>query len=203
MIPAAIATYLRDRYPGCVYRVHPTAETGAALAAAELSAVGGVACPRVAKVVVLSLGGELVMAVVSALARVDPRPLEELMGSAAALAGEAELAARFRPCEPGAAAPIALFGVPIFADDSLLRDPAILFPAGTHVDAVVIETGEWAWRERVLPVTHLGRGPVERRWRVGAPLTDWTPRPGPEPHTWRAPAAPDLAGRTAQARSVS
>lgn len=198
MIPALIAAYLRDRYPGCVYRLHPAAE-----GAADLAAFEGMAGPRVAKVVVLTLGDGLAMAVVAALDRVDVRPVEELTGTAAGLAGEEHVADRFRPCEPGAEVPIALFRVPIFADDRLLTSASILLPAGTAVDAAVVETSEWIWRERIQPVTHLGRA-GRRRWRVEPSPGGWTPRPEPGAPPWRERSVPwHLVRGAAPARSGS
>jgi Ala-tRNA(Pro) deacylase len=198
MIPAVIAAYLRDRYPGCVYRLHPAAQ-----GAADLAAFDGIAGPRVAKVVVLRLGDRLAMAVVALLDRVDLRPVEELTGTAAALAGDDEVADRFRPCEPGAAVPIALFRVPILADDRLLRSGAILFPAGTAVDAAVLDTSEWRWRERIQPVTQLGRA-GRRRWRVEPSPGAWAHRPELETQPWReGAAAPDVVSGPVPARSGS
>jgi Ala-tRNA(Pro) deacylase len=145
-----------------VYRVHVPAETAVDLAAAE-----HVTGFRVAKVVILRMGGDLAMAVVPATDRVNLRPLEESTGTHPTLASEAELATRFQPCAPGAAAPLALFGAAIYVDDRLLHQPTILFAAGTHDDAAELETSAWAWSERVSPITNLGRR-IGRRWRVRA-----------------------------------
>lgn len=152
MIPAIIERHLRERYGSFEHHVHRSAATAQELAAAEhLSGY------RVAKVVVLDIGGELAMAVVAAPDRVNVAPLEEATGCAAELVAEPEFSPRFAPCETGAEPPLTIFGVPIFVDDKLLRERKIAMPAGTHEDAVVIDTSEWLWHEHVQPITNLGR----------------------------------------------
>ena len=152
MIPAVIEAHLRDRYGDCERHGHPVAATAQDLAAAEH--VSGF---RVAKLIVLRLDGDLAIAVVAAPDRLNVAPLEEATGLRAELVSEAELAERFRPCEPGAEPPFALFGVPIYVDDKLLRERTIVVPAGTHEDAAVLETTQWRWCERVRPIMNLGR----------------------------------------------
>lgn len=152
MIPAIVEAYLRTRYPTYVHHVHASAFTARDLAAAE-----HVSGYRVAKLVVLKLSGELAIAVVAATDRVNVRPLEEARGARAELVPEEEFLERFRPCDPGAEPPLALFGIPIYVDDKLIRERTILVPAGTHEDAAVLETSEWVWCERVWPITNLGR----------------------------------------------
>ncbi len=152
MIPAAVEAHLRRRYASYQHHVHPAARSAQALAAAE-HASGH----RVAKVVVLRLDGELAIAVVAATDRVDVRPLEEATGARAELARERDFAHRFLPCELGAEPPLALFGVPIYVDDKLIRERTLVFPAGSHVDSAVLDTGEWAWCERVRAIANLGR----------------------------------------------
>jgi Ala-tRNA(Pro) deacylase len=152
MMPDIIERHLRERYRGFEHHVHRSASTARDLASAEHQSGH-----RVAKVVVLHIGGELAMAVVAATDRVNIAPLEEATGSEADLVPEAEFAPRFVPCETGAEPPLAIFGVPIFVDDKLMREQRIVMPAGTHEDAVIVETGEWLWQEHVQPITNLGR----------------------------------------------
>ena len=152
MIPETIERHLRSRYRGFEHHVHRSAMTAQQLAAAEH--LDG---HEVAKVVVLDLDGELAMAVVAATDRVNVAPLEEATGCVAELVPEAELAAQFAPCATGAVPPLAIFGVPIYADDALMREQRIAMPAGTHEDAVVVDTSEWLWEEYVQPITNLGR----------------------------------------------
>lgn len=160
MVPPLIVEYLRDRYAEGSYRVRSVTEA-AGSAPADLTL-------RVAKVVVFDLGGEPAMAVVAASDRVNLRPIEESTGLPAQPVSGGALADRLRPCEPGAAAPLGLFGMPIYADAVLLRALRIVVPAGTHQDAAEVVTAAWTWSERVRPITNLGRR-ARRRWRVGEP----------------------------------
>ena len=72
------------------------------------------------------------------------------------LVGENEFAPRFTPCERGAEPPLALFGLPIFMDLKLEQERTLLMPAGTHEDAVLLDTREWMACERAQPVFNLG-----------------------------------------------
>ena len=151
MIPAIVETDLRQRYRSYEHHVHASASTAQALAAAEHAAGS-----RVAKLVVLQIDGELAIAVIAATDRLNVQPLEEATGARVRLAREREFAERFRPCELGAEPPLAMFGLPIWVDDKLLREETIVIPAGTHEDAAVVATGEWMWCERVRPLANLG-----------------------------------------------
>ena len=167
MIPTVVESDLRQRYRSYEHHVHASASTAQALAAAE-----HVSGSRVAKLVVLELDGELAIAVIAATDRLDPRPLVEATGARVRLAREREFADRFLPCELGAEPPLAMFGVPIYVDDKLLREPTIVIPAGTHEDAAVVATGEWMWCERARPLANLGRRPAtsfEERLHAPAP----------------------------------
>ncbi len=152
MIPARIEAHLRERYRAYEHHTHPAAATAQDLAAAEHVSGG-----QVAKPVVLRLGGELALAVVAATDRVNLSVLEEATGSRAELVPEAEFCERFTPCDAGAEPPLAIFGVRIFVDHALVRERKIVMAAGTHEDAVILETGEWLWCERAQPIVNLGR----------------------------------------------
>lgn len=151
MIPDLIAEHLREHYGPFIHRTHPTAETARDLAAAE-----HVTGRRVAKTVLLRLGDDLAFAVVAASDRVNLSVLEEATGLAAELVAEQELQTLFTPCDTGAEPALALFGLPIFVDHALAREPWILMAAGTHQDAVVLRTSEWLWSEKVQPIVNLG-----------------------------------------------
>lgn len=151
MIPAVIEAHLRERYPGYEHRTHATAETARQLAAAE-----HVSGDRVAKAVVVRLDGKLAIAVVAATHRVNLAVLEEATASRAELVPEADFTERFRPCDAGAEPPLALFGAPVFADSQLLREETIVMAAGTHEDAVVLDTCDWIQCEKVQPIANLG-----------------------------------------------
>lgn len=151
MIPTVVESHLRQHHPRFELHHHSVAET-----AQELAAVEHVAGRRVAKPVVVKLDGELAIAVVAATDRVSLSAIEEATAARAELAGERELAERFAPCEAGAEPPLAMFGVPILVDDRLLHEPTLIMPAGTHEDAIVLDTHEWAACERVQPIANLG-----------------------------------------------
>ncbi|HUL60811.1 MAG TPA: YbaK/EbsC family protein [Anaeromyxobacteraceae bacterium] len=152
MIPALVEAVLQTRYPGFEHRAHATAVTAQGLAAAT-----HVSGRRVAKVVALRVDGELALAVIAATDRLNLAPLEEAIGARAELASEPEFSGRFWPCDAGAAPPLSMFGAPIFVDHKLMREQTLLMPAGTHEDAVALDTGAWAWGEHVQPIVGLGR----------------------------------------------
>jgi Ala-tRNA(Pro) deacylase len=160
MIPALVEAHLRERHPAFAHHVHATTETARGLAAAE-HANG----ERVAKSVVLRADGRLAIAVVAANERVDLDVLQQVIWSEVELVPEREFSERFRPCEVGAEPPLAMFGLPIFVDEKLMRQPTIVMPGGTHEDAVVLDTSEWARCEEVRVIANLGRrAMVEATW---------------------------------------
>jgi Ala-tRNA(Pro) deacylase len=152
MIPQKVEAHLRDRYRAYEHHRHASAATAQDLAEAE-----HVSGYKVAKPVVLRLGGEVMIAVVAATDRVNLAQLEEATGAEAVLVPEAEFSGFFRPCESGAEPPLAIFGVPIFVDDKLMHEPRIVMWAGTHEDSIVLDTAEWLSCEQVQPITNLGR----------------------------------------------
>ena len=167
MIPAIVESHLRARYHAYEHHVHTSAATAQQLAAAEHTSGA-----RVAKLIVVKLDGELALAVIAATDRLNLHPLAEATGVRPKLAREEEFQERFSPCEIGAEPPLAMFGVPIWVDDKLMREDTIVIPAGTHEDAAVVQTSEWLWCERVRPLTDLGRrAPTsfEERLHVDAP----------------------------------
>jgi Ala-tRNA(Pro) deacylase len=152
MIPERVDQYLKQHHPASEHRAHPRAIPAQRLAAAEH--VSGM---RVAKTVVVSLDGELVLAVVAADRKVDLGALALATGAISAdLAPEGEFAPRFEPCEAGAEPPLGLFGLPIYVDAELAREPWLVMRGGTHEDAIRMPTDEWMDVERVQPVKGLG-----------------------------------------------
>lgn len=68
----------------------------------------------------------------------------ELRADEVDLTDESALAQICRDCELGAEPPIGkLFGVPTVMDDSLRRQPEVMFQAGTHEDAVVMTLDDY------------------------------------------------------------
>jgi Ala-tRNA(Pro) deacylase len=72
------------------------------------------------------------------------------------LVPEAEFEDRFSPCEVGAEPPLGLFGLPIYVDASLARMPKLVMRAGTHEDAIEVDTDEWMRAEHAVPIERLG-----------------------------------------------
>jgi Ala-tRNA(Pro) deacylase len=151
MIPSMIKAHLRLKHQGFEHHVHPSVMT-----AQELAATEHMAGRHVAKPVVVRMAGNLALAVVAAPERLNLAALEEATGQRVELVGEDEFAPRFEPCERGAEPPLALFGVPIFMDAKLENERTLLLPAGTHEDAVLLDTHEWMACEKVQPVVNLG-----------------------------------------------
>ncbi|HYG67840.1 MAG TPA: YbaK/EbsC family protein [Anaeromyxobacteraceae bacterium] len=151
MIPAPIESHLRQCHRGYEHHAHRSAATAQELAASE-----HVSGHRVAKPVVVSLDGWLALAVVSAADRVDLETLRLATGADVALVPEDEFAGRFLPCAPGAEPPLAMFGAPIFVDAKLTGEAKLVMQAGTHEDAVIVDTEEWMDCERAQPIAELG-----------------------------------------------
>jgi len=72
------------------------------------------------------------------------------------LAPENSFTDRFVPCEPGAEPPLGLFGMPIYVDAQLALEPRILMRAGTHEDAIELQTDDWLLSEHARIVEGLG-----------------------------------------------
>lgn len=151
MIPTMIESHLRTHHRGFEHHVHASAMTAQDLAAAD-----HVTGYRVAKPVVVKLGGQLALAVVSAAEQVALGVLEEATGAEVELVPEGEFAARFMPCETGAEPALGIFGLPIFADEKFLHEDKVVMQAGTHEDSVVLDTQHWIVCERIQPVANLG-----------------------------------------------
>ncbi len=151
MISDRIEQYLKDRHPACEHTAHSRVVPAQRVAAAE-----HVAGARVAKTVVVSLDGEEVIAVVAADRKVDLSALAQATGAEVAeLVPEEEFAPLFQPCEAGAEPPLGLFGMRIYVDAALAREPWIIMRAGTHEDAVRMRTAEWLDEEDVRVVDRL------------------------------------------------
>ena len=152
MIPAPIQEYLKEHPIWFEEKPHRRA-----VAAQRLAATEHISGKQVAKVVIVRADGELAMAVISASQHLDAERLRQVMGARnLMLAPEDTYVGTFRPCEPGAEPPLALFGLPIFVDARLALEPRILMRAGTHEDAVEIYTDDWLLSERVRIVDGLG-----------------------------------------------
>jgi Ala-tRNA(Pro) deacylase len=153
MIPETIDRYLKDHHLAYEHTVHSRAVAAQRLAAAE-----HVTGDRIAKPVVVSVDGVLALAVVSATEKVDVEALRRATGATRVdLVPESAFEGRFAPCEVGAEPPLGVFGLPMYVDANLAREPWIVMRGGTHEDAIRIETSEWLRSESVTPVERLGR----------------------------------------------
>jgi Ala-tRNA(Pro) deacylase len=152
MIPERIERYLEDRHVPFVHTTHVRAVAAQRFAAAE-----HVPGDRIAKPVVVRVDGELAFAVVSASQKVDVEELARALGARRVeLVPEAEFEDRFSPCEVGAEPPLGLFGLPIYVDASLARMPKLVMRAGTHEDAIEVDTAEWMRSDHATPIERLG-----------------------------------------------
>jgi Ala-tRNA(Pro) deacylase len=106
---------------------------------------------ELAKTVMVMVDGRLAMAVVPASCRLDLFRLKKYLGADTVdLASEAEFRDRFPDCETGAMPPFGnLYGMDVFADESLALDKEIAFNAGTHRELVRMSFADF--RELVRP----------------------------------------------------
>jgi len=89
---------------------------------------------ELAKTVIVNMDGKLAMVVVPASRKVDLEMLKAVTGAKSAdLASERTFRDRFPDCETGAMPPFGhLYGMRVFADETLAEDREIAFNAGTH-----------------------------------------------------------------------
>lgn len=133
MALATLMEYLDAQKVAYVVISHSPAYTAQGIAG--LAHISG---KELAKTVIVRLDGKLVMAVLPAKFYVDLMLLRKgAKAKTVALAGEDEFSDRFPECETGAMPPFGnLFGLDVFADDSLERDKEIAFNAGTHRELI-------------------------------------------------------------------
>jgi Ala-tRNA(Pro) deacylase len=120
---------------------HPPAFTAQAVVEHE-----HIPAQLMAKVVVVVADGELVMLVLPTSRRVDLALVSALLDAREVrLATEAELAAAFPDCEPGAMPPFGnLYGLPVYVDRTLAADQVIFFQVGTHTLAFSIAYADFS-----------------------------------------------------------
>ena len=95
---------------------------------------------QMAKVVMLKIDGELVMAVITGSQKIHLPTARASLGSGEVrLATEDEFFTKFPHCEIGAMPPFGnLFGLPVYVDPAVTKDESIYFNAGNHVQTVRI-----------------------------------------------------------------
>jgi Ala-tRNA(Pro) deacylase len=133
MALASLTEYLDGRNIRYVVITHSPAYTAQVIAG--LTHISG---KELAKTVIVKLDGKLAMAVLPANFHVDLEALRKAANSTTAtLADEDDFKDRFPQCETGAMPPIGnLYGLPVFADESLEKDREIAFNAGTHRELI-------------------------------------------------------------------
>lgn len=115
-----------------------------AYTAQGIAALAHIPGSDLAKTVIVKLDGALAMAVVPGSRHVDLAKLKLMAGAKSlALASESDFRGRFPGCETGAMPPFGnLYGMPVFADESLAQEYEIAFNAGTHRELVRL-----AWQD--------------------------------------------------------
>jgi Ala-tRNA(Pro) deacylase len=115
-----------------------------AYTAQGIAALAHIPGKELAKTVIVKIDGVLAMAVVAASRHVNLAMLKNAAGALSVeLAAEADFKERFPDCETGAMPPFGnLFGMPVFADETLAQDKEIAFNAGTHRELVRL-----AWKD--------------------------------------------------------
>ncbi len=127
---------------GVEYEVHdhPRAVTASRLAEAE-----DVTGWDVAKPVLLSVGGQLAMAVVPSPVHVDLDKASEVLGhSEVRLATEDEFTDRFPDAEVGAEAPFGnAYGIPVFMDETLRARRTMICRDGSHTTSITLPVADY------------------------------------------------------------
>jgi Ala-tRNA(Pro) deacylase len=135
MIPQQIVEHLERN--AVSYERHPHRR---AFTAQELAAAMHVPGRRVAKSVIVKGGDQIWIAVLPATEVVDEERLAGVLGAPSVrLLHETDFEGLFAGCEPGAEPPFgSLFGLPVVVDSALATADRIVFPAGSHEEAIEI-----------------------------------------------------------------
>jgi len=109
-----------------------------AYTAQEVAESAHISGKELAKTVVVKVDGKMAMAVLPASCKVDLELLRKAAGgSRVDLAGEEEFKGAFPDCEPGAMPPFGnLYGMEVFADESLAGQGEMAFVAGSYTEVV-------------------------------------------------------------------
>jgi Ala-tRNA(Pro) deacylase len=116
-----------------------------AYTAQEIAATAHIPGREVAKTVMVKLDGEMAMAVLPASFQVDFKRLREVSGAKEVeLATEGEFRDKFPECEVGAMPPFGnLYGMRVYATESLMEDEEIAFNAGSHTELIRLSTDDY------------------------------------------------------------
>lgn len=138
---ANLEAYLREQQVPFAVQQHQVAYTAQDVAAAE-----HIPSQIMAKVVMVSADGELVMLVLPTNHRVDLAHVRTALGARELyLVGEREFATAFPDCEIGAMPPFGnLYHIPVYVDQRLADDETIVFQAGTHTETIRMRYADYA-----------------------------------------------------------
>ncbi|HZQ21983.1 MAG TPA: YbaK/EbsC family protein [Terriglobales bacterium] len=120
-----------------------------AYTAQGIAALAHIPGQELAKTVILKVDNALAMAVVPASCQVDLLQLKRAAeAKSVELASEQEFRDRFPDCETGAMPPFGnLYGMTVYADETLTRDEEVAFNAGTHRELIRMR---WADLQRLV-----------------------------------------------------
>ena len=135
-----LESYLRQN--GVPFEVQHHAR---AITAQEVAATEHVPGRMFAKVVMILADEKMAMLVLPAPHHVNPEKAAEALGvGEVRLADEESFKDTFPDCEVGAMPPFGnLYGVPVYADESLAEDETMFFRAGTHTDTMSIRYADF------------------------------------------------------------
>jgi Ala-tRNA(Pro) deacylase len=133
-----------------------------AFTAQETAASAHIPGRELAKTVMVQIDGQPAMAVLPAHKRLN---LESLRQAArvevAVLASEQEFQRLFPDCEVGAMPPFGnLYGLRVFADESLAEDEHIAFNAGTHAELIQMDYRDFERLVKPTVASLSGRRPM-------------------------------------------
>ena len=133
MALASLLNYLDENNVAYVTLYHSPAYTAQGIAG--LAHIPG---QELAKTVIVLLDAKLAMAVLPASYHVDLMLLRKwAKAKTVELASEDDFQGRFAGCETGAMPPFGnIFGIPVYAEQSLAKDKEIAFNAGTHRELI-------------------------------------------------------------------
>lgn len=136
MALSSLTEYLDKHHTRYMVIAHEPAFTAQGIAA--LAHIPG---KELAKTVMVKLDGKLVMTVLPAAFHVDLERLKQMTGAKAAeIAAEEEFGHLFPECETGAMPPFGnLYGIRLFAEESLTQHREIAFNACTHRELIRLD----------------------------------------------------------------
>jgi Ala-tRNA(Pro) deacylase len=130
-----VMSYLRDQNVSFEHMTHPEVYT-----AQEVAAAQHVPGHAMAKAVLVKADDKPVMAVLSAIYRINFDKLAKALGAkVVTLADESDMKTLFADAEVGAEAPFGnMYDIDTIVDEHLAGEEEIVFQAGTHTDTVKI-----------------------------------------------------------------